>query len=43
MDSPLFLKLLLKLETERTLPNSFYEGNFTLGPKLDRDKMVGWG
>jgi hypothetical protein len=34
---PILLKLLHKLETERTLPNSFYEATITLIPKPHKD------
>ena len=34
---PIFLKLFHKIETERTLPNLFYEATITLIPKLHKD------
>jgi hypothetical protein len=33
----IFLKLFHKIETERTLPNSFYKAIVTLIPKLHKD------
>jgi hypothetical protein len=33
----ILLKLFYKLETEETLPNSFYEGTITLIPKGHTD------
>jgi hypothetical protein len=34
---PIFLKLFHKIETERTLPNSFYEATITRIPKPHKD------
>jgi hypothetical protein len=34
---PILLKLLCKIEIERTLPNSFYEATVTMKPKLHKD------
>ena len=34
---PLFLKLFHNIETEGTLPNSFYENTITLIPKPHKD------
>jgi hypothetical protein len=35
--TPMLLKLLHKIETEGTLPNSFYEATITLTPKPHKD------
>jgi hypothetical protein len=35
--TPILLKVLHKIERERTLPNSFYEASIILIPKLDKD------
>jgi hypothetical protein len=34
---PIFLNLYYKIETEGTLPNSFYEATVTLMPKQHKD------
>jgi hypothetical protein len=35
--TPTLLKLFHEIEREGTMPNSFYEANFTLTPKPDKD------